>query len=56
MFFLANKHETFDEFVKFCKIIQEQIDFETIKFRSDHGKEFENGQFSKFCDEHGIVH
>ena len=27
-----------------------------MSIRSDHGKEFENSHFSKFCDKHGITH
>ena len=42
MFSLTHKHETFDEFIKLCKLIQKQTGFEIIKIRSDHGKNFEN--------------
>jgi transposase InsO family protein len=27
-----------------------------LKVRSDHGGEFENEPFEKFCEEHGILH
>ena len=27
-----------------------------VRIQSDHGKEFENTIFAKFCDKHGIVH
>ena len=27
-----------------------------IRIRSDHGKEFENGIFSDYCNKHGIAH
>ena len=27
-----------------------------VRIQSDHGKEFENTIFAKFCDKHGIAH
>ena len=27
-----------------------------VRIRSDHGKEFQNTIFAKFCDKHGIAH
>ena len=52
--FLAHKNDAFHEFSKLCKKIQNEIFFTISCIRSDHGREFENVDFEKFCDEHGI--
>ena len=39
---------------KLCKKLQNKKGVPIIKIRSDHGKEFENAKFEKFCNEHGI--
>ena len=56
VFFLAHKHETFSEFVKFCKKIQKQTSYAIMKICSDHGRKFENEHFTQFCDEHSFEH
>lgn len=30
------------------------LSVDQVRYRSDHGKEFENASFSKFCREYGI--
>jgi transposase InsO family protein len=40
----------------FCIQIQNEKDSKILKVRSDHGGEFENEPFEKFCEEHGILH
>lgn len=54
--FLSQNKETFKVFVIFAKLIQNQLDLKIVTLRSDHGGEFVNHQFEKFCNESGIVH
>ena len=51
-----HKEDTFDEFVVFARKIQKQIGRQIQHIRSDHGTEFENANFSDYCDEQGISH
>ena len=57
--FLREKSDTFNAFkILFLKLMCEknkQIK-KAIMIRSDHGKEFENSHFTKFCNKHGIDH
>ena len=43
-------------FSKFYQKITNEKDFSIQHIRSDHGTEFENQNFEKFCDEKGIDH
>ena len=57
--FLREKSETFDIFKKLCKRLKNEKDVnigKIIRIRSDHGKEFENGIFSDYCNKHDIAH
>ena len=54
--FLANKSDTFPAFEKFAKISQNKLNTRIITIRSDHGGEFENDLFDKFCEKYGINH
>lgn len=36
--------------------MQNEKDFKIVKFRNDHGGEFENKYFDKLFDENGISH
>ena len=54
--FLAHKDETFELFQKFVKKVFIEKNTTILSIRSDHGIEFENSQFEKFCLEHGISH
>ncbi|KAK2411518.1 putative mitochondrial protein [Trifolium repens] len=54
--FLRNKDDTYEVFSIFCTQIQNEKDSKILKVRSDHGGEFENEPFEKFCEEHGILH
>ena len=54
--FLAHKDEAFHAFEKLSKRIQNEKVFAISSIRSDHGKEFENSSFEKFCGENGINH
>ena len=54
--FLSEKNEVFYEFSKFCNNIQNEKGFTITCIRSDHGREFENIDFEKYCNERGINH
>ncbi|WJX34371.1 hypothetical protein P8452_22493 [Trifolium repens] len=54
--FLRTKDDTYEVFSIFCTQIQNEKDSKILKVRSDHGGEFENEPFEKFCEEHGILH
>ena len=43
-------------FFHFCKKIENEKGFKIVKIRSDHGGEFENELFDKFCFKNGISH
>ncbi|XP_057444286.1 uncharacterized protein LOC130736472 [Lotus japonicus] len=54
--FLKEKSDTFEVFKELCLQVQREKGSGIVKIRSDHGKEFENGQFSEFCSSEGIKH
>ena len=55
--FLGEKSDTFNAFkILFLWLMHEnnkQLK-KAIRIRSDHGKEFENSNFTKFCNQYGI--
>ena len=57
--FLREKSNTFDAFeALFIKLTLEKNPHykKVVRIRSDHGREFENSHFNKFCNKHGIRH
>lgn len=52
--FLREKSKAFDEFMFMCKKMQTEKELTIKRIRSDHGGEFKNHKFSKWCDEMGI--
>lgn len=57
--FLREKSETITLFKSFVKSVQNEKDIKIgriVRIRSDHGKEFENNEYAKFCDDLGISH
>lgn len=54
--FLREKSKAFDEFMLMCKKMQTEKELTIKRIRSDHGGEFENHKFSKWCDKMGIKH
>ncbi|WP_186436413.1 integrase catalytic domain-containing protein, partial [Cobetia crustatorum] len=54
--FLRDKSETLEEVRKVLKRIQTEKGSQISKIRSDHGSEFENSSFEKFCTDQGILH
>jgi len=55
-FFISSKSDTFSVFRKFAKIVENEKDLKIKSIRSDHGGEFQNESFEKFCEHHGISH
>ena len=53
VFFLAHKDETFQVFFKFYQKVTNEKGFSILNIQSDHGIEFKNQDFEKFCDEKG---
>ena len=54
--FITHKNDAFHEFKKLAKIIQNQLHLSITSIRTDHGGEFENSSFEKFCEKHGVKH
>ena len=54
--FLSHKNDTLSGFSKLYRQISNEKNLRTIKIRSDHGIEFENQNFDKFCIENRIDH
>jgi len=54
--FLKTKNEAFDAFRKLAKVIQNEKGLKIVSLISDHGEEFQNESFEKFCEENGIHH
>ncbi|CAL8138375.1 unnamed protein product [Prunus armeniaca] len=57
--FLREKSETFQRFKSVCHLLQKEkmtSHLPLVRIRTDHGSEFENSQFLKFCEEMGIKH
>ena len=54
--FLKEKNEAFKEFTKICKQAQVFKNSSIVFIRSDHGREFDKKEFTKFCSNHGIAH
>lgn len=54
--FIKEKSDVFEVFKDLCQRMQREKESEIIRIRNDHGKEFENSRFSKFCSSEGIGH
>lgn len=52
---IREKSEAFEQVKALFKKNQIKKGYCIKRIRSDHGKEFENAKFSKFCDENDIV-
>lgn len=53
---LSSKDAAFDASLRLFTRLEIEQDSCIKNIRSDHGREFENQSFSKFCDEKGIFH
>ncbi|KAI5339060.1 hypothetical protein L3X38_018332 [Prunus dulcis] len=57
--FLREKSKTFLRFKFVCHLLQKEkmtSHLPLVRIRTDHGSEFENSQFLKFCEEMGSKH
>ena len=54
--FLKEKNEAFNEFSKLCKQLQVYKNSPIVFIRSDHGREFDQKEFTEFCSNYGIAH
>ena len=44
------------KFLVLLKKVEKRVGHLLVSLRSDHGKEFENSSFIKYCNEHGVDH
>ena len=54
--FLESKNDAFSAFKKLARGLQNTRNNNIGSIRSDHGREFQNEKFSKFCEKTGILH
>jgi len=54
--FIREKSDTFDVFKDLCTQLQREKDCGIVRIRSDHGTEFKNAKFDKYCLGGGIKH
>ncbi|KAL0286083.1 UNVERIFIED_CONTAM: Retrovirus-related Pol polyprotein from transposon TNT 1-94 [Sesamum angustifolium] len=56
VYFMREKSEVFKVFKKFKNLVEKQSGLSIKVLRSDRGKEYNNSEFDKFCEEEGIEH
>ncbi|KAK4390398.1 Retrovirus-related Pol polyprotein from transposon TNT 1-94 [Sesamum angolense] len=56
VYFMREKSEVFKVFKKFKNLVEKQSGRSINVLRSDRGKEYNNSEFDKFCEEEGIEH
>ncbi|KAK4401282.1 Retrovirus-related Pol polyprotein from transposon TNT 1-94 [Sesamum angolense] len=56
VYFMRKKSEVFKVFKKFKNLVEKQSGRSIKVLRSDRGKEYNNSEFDKFCEEEGIEH
>lgn len=54
-YLLKNKSETFDAFKRFRALVENSPEKRIMTFRTDNGGEFTSKEFTKYCEEAGIV-
>jgi len=54
--FLAYKNDAYKAFKKLEKALQNENGCRVKSIRSDHGGEFQNAKFERFCEKHVISH
>ena len=54
--FITSKDETYHIFKRFAKVIQNEKNYNIASIKSDHGGEFQNERFDKFCNKSRIKH
>lgn len=55
-YLMKHKTEVLSHFVNFKKLVEKQVGLPIKIFRSDGGGEYCNDNFSKFLQQHGIIH
>jgi len=55
-FFIATKDETYHGFKNFAKAVQNEKNSSIVSIKLDHGREFQNEKFDRFCSKLGIKH
>ena len=56
---MSSQDDTFETFIKFANVIQNQVSLKIISLKSDHGGEFVNHRFETFVTSlafHTIFH
>ncbi|WRX16394.1 Integrase [Theobroma cacao] len=56
VYFFAHKNDALQSFLSYCKKVENEKGLAIVSIRSDHGGEFENDEFEKFCNEKGLDH
>ncbi|KAL0357030.1 UNVERIFIED_CONTAM: Retrovirus-related Pol polyprotein from transposon TNT 1-94 [Sesamum calycinum] len=56
VYFMREKSKVFKVFKKFKNLVEKQSGRSIKVLRSDRGKEYNNSEFDKFCEEEGIEH
>lgn len=54
--FLYSKDKTYSALKQFARLSQNKMNLKIVAIGSDHGGEFENLIFEKYCDKHGVEH
>jgi len=54
--FLAAKKDAYKAFKKLTKVLHNETENSIKQIHSDHGGEFQNAKFDRFCQKHGIIH
>ena len=54
--FISLKDETYHVFKNFAKVVQNEKNNSIVCIKSDHGREFQNEKFNRFCSKLGIKH
>ena len=55
-FIFKETNEAFKEFSKLCKQLQVYTNSQIVFIRIDHGREFDQKEFTEFCNNYGIAH
>ncbi|WRX31617.1 Integrase [Theobroma cacao] len=56
LYFLAHKNDALQAFLSYYKKVENEKGLAIVSITSDHGREFENDEFEKFCNEKGLDH
>jgi len=54
--FIVTKDHAFTTFKQLAKVFQNENNYNIFAIKSDHGGEFQNYRFERYCNKHGIKH